>query len=879
MKADHTMTTLSFKPMWHAASKLGMSLHRKLLPDYNRKATAYWWSMALLGLWVLSGAVASVAQMDVQALQQVAAIGALAVLAGFFPISIPRSKNSFVAGEIFIFLLFLLQGLEAAVLAAAAESFVGSYRSSKRWSSRLISPALSGLAMHVAGSLVGLVGLVGGSQAALGSLDSALLPLLAGALALLYFAANSSLVYTVVLLKNNASLDLRAFAASFTPVALAFSANALVAALLFMAVQSNGLGVLFGALPVLLTLLCVVHQVMRQMRADEALRRERMESTERETALAARHMQELRASEQRFHRAFTHASIGMALVSFDGQMLQANDALARLLGAADAQALPGRPFSAFVVAADMPALMREFAGIHAEAGRSFSTELRCVHPTEGAIWVALHCAWFSEPGCAAPCLILQVQDISARRSAEEQLSHIAFHDALTGLPNRRQFNAKLADALVRANQTPGEHFAVMFLDFDRFKLVNDSMGHSAGDQFLVQVSRRIQDSVRPGDLVARLGGDEFAVLVRRLEADSCATQMAERLQQEFRQTFRIYGVDVSTSASIGITFSWRGYSEAEHLLRDADIAMYQAKAAGKGRYAVFTSQLHGEVNERVRLESELRQALASRAIEVAYQPLYDLGSGTLRGFESLARWHHPEHGEIGPSTFIPIAEDSGLIVELTDQVMRRACMQLRQWQRLHPSLQGLTMNVNIAGSDLSDVHLIERVQRVLHESRIAPASLRLELTESILMQRVDGAMATLRAMRRLGVGLAIDDFGTGYSSLGYLSTLPIDSLKIDRSFVRGIREGSQDTEIVRAIVSLGATLGKAVIAEGIETRAQLEQLQRLGCTLGQGYFLSHPLSGGEVDDLLDEMLTPMTAGRSWFTAPPKLRLAEFRAAS
>jgi diguanylate cyclase (GGDEF)-like protein len=390
----------------------------------------------------------------------------------------------------------------------------------------------------------------------------------------------------------------------------------------------------------------------------------------------------------------------------------------------------------------------------------------------------------------------------------------------------------------------------MFLDFDRFKLINDSMGHSAGDEFLIQVSRRIQDQVRPGDVVARLGGDEFAVLVHQVDDESRATGLAQRLLDTLKQPMLIGGVNVTTSASIGITFSRLGYQTPEELLRDADTAMYRAKSAGKARYALFDAELHTEVSNRVRLEADLRHAINEGMIEVAYQPLFHIGSGHLRGFEALARWNHPIRGPVSPTTFIPIAEEAGMIIELSDQVLSSACAQVRQWQLLDPSLRELKLQVNLSGADLAHAALYDRVERVLRHTHFTPHLLTLELTENILMQRVDSAISTLESLRRLGVGLAIDDFGTGYSSLSYLSTLPIDSLKIDRSFVHGMRAGSKDAEIVRAIVSLGATLGKQVVAEGVESQSQLMQLRDLGCEHGQGFHLSQPLSVDEVESLL-----------------------------
>jgi diguanylate cyclase (GGDEF)-like protein/PAS domain S-box-containing protein len=613
-----------------------------------------------------------------------------------------------------------------------------------------------------------------------------------------------------------------------------------------------------------ITLLATALYVLRQQSVADTVRKDRTETAEREAQQASAHMAALRASEQRFHSAFTHASIGMALVSFDGRILQANAALIALLGEAQSDSLVGQRFATHVADDDLGPLEHEFTRIHEQQIDTFAIELRCRHRTGSQIWVALHCGFFSEPGSAAPCLILQVQDISARRNAEAQLNHIAFHDGLTGLPNRGRFHTLLTQALNAANGAPGRHFGLMFLDFDRFKLINDSMGHSAGDEFLVQVSRRIQEHVRPGDVVARLGGDEFGVLVHQVDGETSATLLAERLQQVLKLPLQIAGVSLTTSASIGITYSRLGYRKPEDMLRDADIAMYRAKAAGKARFEVFDAGLNTELGDRLRLEADLRQALAEDSLTVSYQPLFNLSSGRLRGFEALARWHHPLRGDISPVTFIPIAEETGLIIELTDMVLSRACLQLGRWQLRDPSLRKLKMQVNISSNDLAHSALAERVEHALCAAHLVPRDLTLELTENILMQRVEGVMPTLEALRRIGVGLAIDDFGTGYSSLSYLSTLPIDSLKIDRSFVHGMREGSSNAEIVRAIVSLGASLGKAVVAEGIETQSQFAQLRELGCENGQGFHLSRPLTSGEGDLLLDSIIGDSQFGRAYF---------------
>jgi diguanylate cyclase (GGDEF)-like protein/PAS domain S-box-containing protein len=603
----------------------------------------------------------------------------------------------------------------------------------------------------------------------------------------------------------------------------------------------------------LVALLYAAGRYRTQRRAARAaLRSRRDEEAAREAAQTARHQAALLESERRFHSAFTHASIGMALVAFDGHILQANTALAQIVGATGAGELAERELAALFAESEREALTDNLRRIAARQAASFQAEMRCGHRQGGELWVTLHGAVFIESDADAPCLIVQMQDVSARRHAQAQLNHIAFHDGLTGLPNRTRFHDALVQALAHLRQDPDAHFAVMFIDFDRFKLINDSMGHSVGDAFLIQVSRRIQDQVRPGDVLARLGGDEFALLMRQVRDESAATQLADRLQAVLGQPLQVGGVNVGTSASIGITFSRLGYESPEQLLRDADIAMYRAKAGGKARYALFDARLHTEVADRMRLEADLRQALAEGALDLAYQPLFHIGSGQLRGFEALARWQHPTRGAIPPGVFIPIAEDAGLIIELSNQVLARACGQIRQWQQRDERLAELKLQVNLSGADLADEALHRRVESVLRRSGLEPRLLTLELTENILMLRVDSATRALESLRRLGVVLAIDDFGTGYSSLSYLSTLPIDSLKIDQSFVHGMRvAGSKEAEIVRAIVSLGSSLGKTVVAEGIESQSQLMQLHALGCEHGQGFHLSRPLAVPEAEALLD----------------------------
>ena len=826
-------------------------LHAALMPDYNPRATSFWWTMVVLGALTLGVSLVLVAWQPPAVWLQVAVGALIAMGAGIFPVRIPRSKNSFAAGEIFIFLLLLVHGPGPAALAAAGEAFVGSYRTSKRWTSRIASPAMAALAMFAAGSALhaGLA-LIGRS--------AGLVILLTMAFALGYFILNSLLVTAVFRLKRGESLLASDMFGMFGWIGMAFAGSAAVAALLYLVFLQSGIGVLMAMVPLLAMMLATLHYFFRQQEAAEAVRQASAEAAERERELAQRHVRELEASERRFHSAFTHASIGMALLDFDGRVLQANHALRTLVGRDDDELLH-QPFQAVVLPADRRTLDERLGLVSEQEFEAFALELRCVHSDGSPVWVAAHCSFFSEPGSGTPCLILQVQDITARRNAEEGLHHLAFHDSLTNLPNRRRFHELLGQAVAQLNASgdPHDAYAVMFLDFDRFKLINDSLGHRAGDEFLILVSQRIRDSLRPHDLVARLGGDEFAVLVRHLDHERSAVALAERLMEALRRPFVVDGTELMTSASIGITFSALGYTSPEDVLRDADTAMYKAKGAGKARYALFDASLHTEVANRLRLEGELRRAIDDGRLSVAYQPVFELltpdgaePAQRLAGFEALVRWQHPQDGTIPPGDFLPIAEEAGLMLRLTDFVMLCACHQLRQWQQLAPDWAHLTINVNVSGHDIAHPAFVARVTRAIVESGIQPRQLCLELTEDILMSRLEGALPQLTELRRMGVALAIDDFGTGYSSLSHLSTLPIDTLKIDRSFVARLEAGSNEVAVVRSILLLGHSLGKSVVAEGIETSDQLEQLQDMGCKLGQGYLLACPQAPADVSSLL-----------------------------
>ncbi len=844
------MTQVPVEPAVDVTMSHLQRFHAWLMPDYNRKAAVYWWIVAAAGLLIVAHSAMAVAAMPMASQLQIAAGAVVAMLAGLFPVRIPGSKNSFAAGEIFLFLLVLLFGPAAAALAAAGEAALGSWRTSKRWTSRIISPAIAALSMFATGSLLML--LLDAMRSAK-VFNEGLLIVAAMVFSLAYFVVNTLMVSALPTLKRGERLRFNDLIGVFGWVGLAYAGSSALASLLYLTYRTSGSGVLMAVVPLLATLLATLHYFFRQQETNVAVRLAADEAAVREAAAQERHLHELEASERRFHSAFTHASIGMALVSFDDEILQTNTALCELLSRQPIE-LVNHNIRDLVDEADLPELVSKLHALQSGEAEDVAFELRVRHASGRELWVAMHGSLFSEPGSITPSLILQAHDVTARRQAESRLHHIAFHDSLTGLPNRRSFNDQLARTVVRAREEPGMTFAVMFLDFDRFKLINDSLGHSAGDEFLEQVARRIRALLRPQDLVARLGGDEFAVLTDHIAGEPEALRLADRLLLALREPFNVFGTELNTSASIGITCSTTGDRSPEEVLRDADIAMYKAKAAGKARYAIFDVSLHAEVARRLRLEGDLRSAIAQGQLMVVFQPLFELQTGRLSSLEALARWRHPELGSIGPDVFIPIAEETGMVIALTDFVLDRACHELRRWQQRDPAFAGLSVQVNVSGRDLAHAAFVTRVRTALAEGGVAARHLTLELTENILMKQIESALPMLAELRGLGVKLSVDDFGTGYSSLSHLSSLPIDSLKVDRSFVRDLRGDARKAAVVQAVLNLGASLGKVVVAEGIETAAQLEELRTMGCEFGQGFHLSLPMAAHEVDGLLDTLL-------------------------
>ena len=563
----------------------------------------------------------------------------------------------------------------------------------------------------------------------------------------------------------------------------------------------------------------------------------------------------VRDSTQLFRVAFDQASIGMALVTSSGRWLRVNHSFCEILGYTKEE-LFERDFRAIIHPDDLAPALADISDLLKGNVPTLQREKRYIHKDGHVVRVLWSLSQAQVEGSNSVYLIFQIQDITDRKQAEERLLHDAFHDALTGLPNRALFIDHLKLTIAQSKRNKGRKFAVLFLDLDRFKVVNDSLGHIIGDQLLVGIARRLELCLRQGDTVARVGGDEFTILLDDLVEESEAEFIAERIQQEVGTPFFLGGREVFTTVSIGIAPSSRGYDQPDEMLRDADTAMYRAKSLGKARHEVFDEAMHALAVNLLQLETDLRRAQERNEFIIEYQPIVSLTDFRVSGFEALVRWQHPERGLVSPCDFIPVAEEGGQILQIGQWVLRQACIEMRGWQDRFPADPPLFVTVNLSAKQFAQPDLIEQVKESLETSNLDPNCLKLEITESVVMDDIEKGTAMLFQLRALGVRLSIDDFGTGYSSLSYLHRFPIDTLKIDRSFVTRIVNDKENIEIVRTILMLAENLGMDVVAEGVETQEQMALLRQLSCQSGQGYFFSKPMRVHEAEQIIADTYAP-----------------------
>jgi diguanylate cyclase (GGDEF)-like protein/PAS domain S-box-containing protein len=556
---------------------------------------------------------------------------------------------------------------------------------------------------------------------------------------------------------------------------------------------------------------------------------------------------ELELSKDRFRAMVEHSSDVISLIRLNGDVVYQSASSMRVLGYSSTELL-GRRFADLL---DQPSRIKFSLAVTEVAkhpSRNDPLVLRLIH-ADGA-WRQVETTvtnLLDDP--AVQALVLNTRDVSERRELEDQLLHQAFHDSLTNLANRELFHDRVRHAMQR--RTLNDSVGVLLLDLDGFKEINDSLGHASGDALLIEVAARLSSCVRPGDTIARLGGDEFAILVEGAKATIEFVAVAERIRTALQAAIVLNGSSLFIQASIGIATAEPGTNDADQLIRNADLAMFRAKERRDGEFALYDPSMHSTLVERLALESELRLAVTQELLTVHYQPTYTLDTGKLVGVEALVRWNHPERGQIPPDTFIPLAEQTGLIHELGLFVLREACHQGRRWLDASPGTP-LSIGVNISGKQLQRAGFPTEVREVLAESGLPPKSLVLEMTESVLMDDTDGSTYALAELKEMGIRIAIDDFGTGYSSLSYLHRFPVDILKIDRSFVERLSGVHAEESLVQSIVQLAHTLHLETIAEGIEDHGQLLALRRLGCQVAQGYHFGRPGPPDVVGQLLND---------------------------
>lgn len=593
-----------------------------------------------------------------------------------------------------------------------------------------------------------------------------------------------------------------------------------------------------------------------------------------------RTLETLRESETRFRSVVESANDAIILIRHNGEIMSWNRSAQVIFGYTEAEIL-GQPISALFpdsftlnLSPNDKRVPLLASGRLPQGNRAEDLIGKKSDGTEFPLEISLS-SWETSEGVFHSGI---VRDVTERRSLEDQLTHQALHDPLTKLANRVLFRDRVEHALIRARRK-NAHIAVLFIDLDNFKSVNDSLGHAAGDELLVSATERLQSCLRSSDTPARLGGDEFAVLVEEVDHAEGAVFVAERIRKLLSASFSISGTNVFVGTSIGIATTVNDSESPEELLRNADVAMYMSKTNGKDRYTIFEPDMREALMKRVQLEADMRLGIERNEFEVFYQPIVDLQSEKIMGMEALVRWNHPTLGLLPPMDFIPLAEESSLIIPLGRWILEESCRQARVWQDSYGYGEELYITVNIASRQFQEDSLFESVESALDNSGLPPKSLVLEITESTMLKNTDATLTKLTKLKKLGVRLAIDDFGTGYSSLSYLERFPVDILKIDKSFIDKIANGKEGAAVAKAIITMSDTLQLKTIAEGIENVGQQSELQNLGCELGQGFHFAKPLRSIDMGEFLRLATEESLEGLQISATPPQFPITKPNAAS
>lgn len=759
-------------------------------------------------------------------------------------IQIPRFKSHISVSDSFIFLALLLYGGEIAVILASIDAIFASWRFCKQkitvflnFGVMALSTAVVAVVMHFTGLLAEVE-----NHGTANDWDTFLIAL--SVMAIVQFVANTSIATVYGAMSSEQSFW-ETWKTKYLWSFVTYVVGAACAGFLFAMVQFVGFGVVIAAFPIVYLVYLSYKMYLRNVEMSIS----QAEQAEKYAKILEERSDALRDSEERFRSAFDFAPIGIGLVSHTGKWLKVNRALCDILGYTEEEFLK-TDFQSLLVPEDLGDTLVNVHELISGQKLTCQSEQRYIHKEGNTVWVL----WSVSPINTGtnPNLVFQIQDITDKKRADEKLQYEATHDSLTGLPNRAYFMSRLEKALEKADDNPSYRVSVLFIDLDRFKIVNDSLGHIVGDQLLVRIAGRLKECLRPEDIVARLGGDEFIILVEGKYEEEEIINIAERIQEEFANPFDLNGQEVYSSASIGVLQSTEVHKTAEDMMRDADTAMYQAKRAGKARHEVFDPNMHELVKETLRLETDLRRAVENDEFSVYYQPIYSLTSDRIDGFEALARWTHQSRGEIPPSKFIPLAEEIGLIDSLGEQILRKACRQMRSIQLASDDDTEIILNVNLSCKQFAHPQMVKNIRKILVDTGFKPQNLKLEITESVFFEHKERAITMLKDLRQAGIEINIDDFGTGYSNLSYLTQLPISTLKIDRTFIHSIEHDGTNVEIVQTIVALARSLGMRVIAEGVETEKQLNALRKLKCEGAQGFFFAKPMPFAEVEKFIRE---------------------------
>ncbi len=774
-------------------------------------------------------------------------------------LEIPRFKSHIAVSDTFVFLALLSYGGEFAVLLAAAEAFFSSWRFCNKKITIFFNTAVLALSTTIAVFALKTFDLYTESQLHGRDGNWSEFVMVLSVMALAQFAVNTTLCSIYHALKSEMPFW-ETWKTKYVWTFITYVVGALGAGILLQFGDRIGFGVVIATFPVIYLVYLSYRMYMKNVEMSIA----QAEQAESHARVLEGQSRALAESEERFRSAFNYAPIGIALVSPDGNWLKVNNALSEIFGYAEEEFL-ARDFQSMIHEEDLGLALIKLHELLSGKVPASQAERRFVHKSGAIVWVSWSVSRVAA-GIAAeterPNLIFQIQDITDKKLAEEQLKYKATHDALTDLPNRALFMTRLEQALDKIKKYPTYKVSVLFIDLDRFKIVNDSLGHQIGDELLIGIAGRLRDCLRPSDLVARLGGDEFTILVEGRYDTNEVVRIAERINEKFALPFDLSGHEVFSSASIGILHAAENHRTPADMMRDADTAMYQAKRGGKARHEVFDRDMHVAVKETLQLETDLRHAVEKQQFEVFYQPIYTLSDGKLEGFEALARWEHETLGVISPAKFIPLAEEIGLIDHFGEQILRCACEQGQQLKAILPAGEPLSLSVNLSVKQFANAALVKNIEKILRETAFDARNLRLEITETVFLEQGERAVEMLHELRQIGVEINIDDFGTGYSNLNYLTRLPITTLKIDRSFIAPIEASGKNTEILQTIVMLARNLGMRVIAEGVETEAQLEQLKKLNCEAAQGYYFAKPMSFADAKNFLTKKsqdIEPATA--------------------